>query len=105
MGVAIFWSLVALGMAVSLVILVGKSVYDAMASEPDELREPGEPDANCPVAPGDRGIVSTPLRPTGRVEFGNRTVEVKSTGAFIETGRPVRVVQCTRAYILVKASR
>ena len=60
---------------------------------------PAEPS----VALGLAGIARTALRPSGRAEFGGRTLDVVSDGGFIETGVAVRVVALEGARIVVAA--
>jgi membrane-bound serine protease (ClpP class) len=51
---------------------------------------------------GDAGIVVTGLRPTGRADIAGHTVDVTSHGSWIETGRPVRVVEIHGNIIVVE---
>lgn len=44
-----------------------------------------------PVRIGDEGIATTPLRPSGTAEFGDRLVDVVSELGFVEAGTRVRV--------------
>ncbi len=55
-----------------------------------------------PLAPGDLGIAETDLRPAGRAGFAGRLVDVRSIGAYIERGTPVRVVSVGRFDIEVE---
>lgn len=45
------------------------------------------------IRPGDEGVVTTGLRPSGRAEIAGRIVDVASLGAWIEPGQRVRVVE------------
>ena len=54
------------------------------------------------LAPGDEGLAATDLRPSGRAEIDGRMVDVKSVGAFIDKGTPIRVVSVGRFVIEVE---
>jgi membrane-bound ClpP family serine protease len=43
---------------------------------------------------GDLGVVLTPLRPAGRVQFGERIYDVVAEMGFVDVGQSVRVVKC-----------
>lgn len=47
------------------------------------------------VSVGQTGVTTTPLRPSGAAEFGDRIVDVVSEFGFIDSGRSVRVVSVT----------
>ena len=55
------------------------------------------------VKPGDTGRALTRLALVGNAEIGGKTVEVKSSGAFINPGTPIRVVRVSEANITVEA--
>ncbi len=63
--------------------------------EGDELIRAMEPPDDAPVREGDIGTTVTSLRPVGRAAFGERLVDVVSESGYIESGRPVRVVEVT----------
>ncbi len=54
------------------------------------------------LGPGDLGVAETDLRPAGRADFEGRRVDVKSVGAYIERGSPVRVTSVGRFVIEVE---
>jgi membrane-bound serine protease (ClpP class) len=54
------------------------------------------------VQVGDVGVADSPLRPAGRVRFGETYVDVVTEGSFIEEGVPVRVLQIRGNRILVR---
>lgn len=54
------------------------------------------------VKPGETGRALTRLALIGNAEIGGRTVEVKSTGEFIDEGTPVVVCAVREALVLVK---
>lgn len=54
------------------------------------------------VKPGETGRALTRLALIGNAEIGGRTVEVKSTGEFIDEGTPVVVCAVKEALILVR---
>jgi membrane-bound serine protease (ClpP class) len=60
----------------------------------------------APVAPqvslGEQGIADSPLRPAGKVRFGENFVDVVSDGMFIDRGRAVRVVEVSGNRIVVR---
>lgn len=55
------------------------------------------------VRVGDVGTALTRLALVGNAEIGGKTVEVKSSGAFINAGTPIRVVRVNEANITVEA--
>jgi len=57
------------------------TLADARSTVPDTLR----------LSPGLVGTAKTPLRPTGKAMFGDKTLEVSSRGEFIEPGAAVEV--------------
>ena len=52
---------------------------------------------------GEEGVAETDLRPAGKARFGNRSIDVKSVGNFIDRGTPVRVVRKDSFVIEVEA--
>ena len=52
--------------------------------------------------PGEIGTAITPLRTAGRVRIGDHVVDARSTGAFIETGAEVKVVESDRFGVVVE---
>lgn len=58
--------------------------------------------AQLSVRPGDRGRALTRLALIGNAEIAGKTVEVKSSGEFIEEGTPVVVKSVREALILVE---
>lgn len=55
-----------------------------------------------PIAIGTIGRTATPLRTAGRVEIGDRIVDGRSTGAFIDADVPVKVVESDRFGVVVE---
>lgn len=55
------------------------------------------------VRVGDEGRALTRLALVGNAEIGGKLVEVKSSGAFINPGTPVRVIAVSEANITVEA--
>ncbi len=53
------------------------------------------------VSVGDWGRADSPLRPSGRVRFAGRSVDVISDGSFIEAGQNVRVVSIQGSIVKV----
>lgn len=58
--------------------------------------------AQLSVRPGDRGVATTRLALIGNAAIDGKSVEVKSTGAFVDPGTPVIVVSVSEAQILVE---
>jgi membrane-bound ClpP family serine protease len=42
---------------------------------------------------GDIGTTRSALRPMGTAEFGNKNYEVRTSGSFLDSGTPVKIVQ------------
>lgn len=61
---------------------------------------PAAPEA--PVAIGDVGVATTPLRPAGAAEFGDKLVDVVCEYGFAERGARVRVTHVTRFRVAVE---
>ena len=53
----------------------------------------GEGDSRFRVEIDDVGIADSPLRPAGRVQFGDEYVDVVTEGAFVPEGTRVRVLK------------
>lgn len=51
---------------------------------------------------GDYGISDSPLRPAGKVRFGEEFVDVITDGSFVEPGRQVRVIRTSGNRIVVR---
>ena len=51
---------------------------------------------------GDEGIARSALRPIGKGEFDNVEIEVRSLGAFVEAGTPVKVIKIDNRKIFVE---
>ncbi|MGL5096511.1 MAG: NfeD family protein, partial [Planctomycetia bacterium] len=71
----------------------------ADATEDDDA--PVHPDAELV---GVVGAAVSPLRPAGRVKIGERTVDVVTTGEFIDVGTPVEIVLATATRIVVRTA-
>ena len=59
-------------------------------------------EAQLSVHVGDEGTAITRLALVGNARFGERVVEVKSAGAFIDPATPIRVVSVSEALITVE---
>lgn len=55
-----------------------------------------------PVAVGDIGIAESPLRPAGRVAFGDIYMDVITDGTFVEPGTEVRVIDVSANRVRVR---
>jgi membrane-bound ClpP family serine protease len=51
---------------------------------------------------GEEGIALSALRPIGKAEIGRRTFEVKTLGAYVETGTRIRIIQINSNQIIVE---
>lgn len=54
------------------------------------------------IHPGDTGITTGRLAPTGKVRINDVTVEAQSTGSFIDHNRQVRVIKVYPGKIIVE---
>jgi membrane-bound ClpP family serine protease len=54
------------------------------------------------LKPGDEGIALSALRPSGKAEFKDRIVEVRTDGRYAEAQSKVRIVQIDSNQILVE---
>ena len=59
--------------------------------------------AQLEVKVGDKGVALTRLALVGNAEINGKSVEVKSAGAFINAGTPIRVKSVSEALITVVA--
>ncbi len=53
---------------------------------------------------GLEGVAQTTLRPAGRVRIGNKVYDVVSSGDYISSGEPIRVVEVNGNHIVVTAA-
>ncbi|MEY3458184.1 MAG: hypothetical protein RL215_1341, partial [Planctomycetota bacterium] len=60
-------------------------------------------DPNAPVQVGDAGICVSILRPAGKVQFGERYVNVVSEGGWIDAGAAVEVVEVAGNRVVVRS--
>lgn len=51
---------------------------------------------------GEEGITVSTLRPVGKAEFQTQTIEVKTSGQYVEQGQRIRIVQIDNNQILVE---
>lgn len=51
---------------------------------------------------GDEGVTLSALRPIGKAEIGKRTFEVKTQGAYVESGQRIRIIQINSNQIFVE---
>lgn len=63
---------------------------------------PQAPRATLGVSKGDRGVASTDLRRSGRIELNGAFLDAQSISAFIDKGTPVRVVAVEGSTVLVE---
>lgn len=54
------------------------------------------------IAAGQEGIALSALRPVGKAELASRTFEVRTLGAYVESGTRIRVTQVSSNQIIVE---
>ena len=73
---------------------------------PDETIDPAlgatRPTPEAPVSVGDTGRAITPLRPSGRAEFGEHVIDVVADMGYIDQDAPVRVVSADEFKVVVE---
>ncbi len=74
---------------------------DAEAADGKGSPRPGGA-ARFPVQTGDWGVAESPLRPAGRVRFGDEFVDVVTDGPFVDRGRQVRVIEISGNRVVVR---
>lgn len=101
------WAAAAVGiaivvLAVLLYFVAHSKTVDKMALH-TSINSTNATEEQLSVKPGDTGKALTRLALVGNAEINGATVEVKSSGAFINPGTPVRVVRVNEANITVEA--
>jgi membrane-bound serine protease (ClpP class) len=97
----------AIPLARALMLDLPQAATTPASAVPSESIEKS-PSVSPPVSParevrvGDQGIADSLLRPAGKVQFGDRFVDVVSDGTFIDRGRPVRVVEISGNRVVVR---
>ena len=105
-GLGAVYGLLALGAgiaaaAVLLWLFPRTSVGRAMVLQTTQRGARGA-DARLLELVGREGRALTPLRPSGSVEIGDRTIDVVTDGVYVVPGAPVRVVKVEGARVLVE---
>ena len=59
------------------------------------------PPTELPVRVGDRGMATSPLRPSGKAEFGEEVIDVVADFGMIGEGTQVEVISADRFRIVV----
>jgi membrane-bound serine protease (ClpP class) len=77
--------------------------YDLAAAHVGDLGEAHMPGLSAMV--GQVGVAATPLRPAGRAEFGDRTLDVVTEGDFVEKGARVQIREMHGSRIVVTLYR
>jgi len=54
------------------------------------------------IAVGEEGVALSALRPIGKAEIGKRTFEVKTLGAYVDSGKRIRIIQIVSNQIIVE---
>lgn len=101
------WAASAVGVAVAvlallLYIVARSKTVDRMALH-TSINSTNATREQLSVRPGDTGKALTRLALVGNAEINGTVVEVKSAGAFIDSGTAVRVVRVNEANITVEA--
>ena len=70
----------------------------------DETGKPRTPTSTegPQIQVGDWGLAESPLRPAGKVAFGEEDVDVVTDGSFVDKGKQVRVLQVSGNRIVVR---
>lgn len=76
---------------------------DRLALKKDIDSSVRQPEADT-IRPGDTGVALTRLAQIGNARFGDRIVEVKSAGDFIDAHSPIVVERITNGVIIVTKS-
>jgi membrane-bound serine protease (ClpP class) len=70
----------------------------------DAVTVPGPAtDAYTQLKPGQRGVATSPLRPAGTAQFGERWIDVVSDGGFIERNSTVEIIRVEGMRAVVKS--
>lgn len=95
----------AAGTALLVRLLVRNRAWQRMVLSSRTSREEGYDSAPQGLAElvGQVGRASTPLRPSGRVLLGERSIDVVSEGNFIEAGCAVEVIKVRGNRVVVQA--
>ena len=54
------------------------------------------------ISVGEEGVALSALRPIGKAEIGKHIFEVKTLGAYVETGKRIRIIQINSNQIIVE---
>ncbi len=108
--VTVLTSFVSAGLAVYFISrnLSSIPVFNKMVLKPgvESDEEAGDFDVFVPApsgpAVGDVGTAITPLRPSGKGQFGDRVVDVSSALGYVDAGTPVRVVTADAFQVVVE---
>ena len=84
-------------------LLVRNRVWQrlVLASETDRASGFDSAPAGLAGLVSESGVATTPLRPSGRAQFGDRVVDVVTQGDFIETGVRVEVLSVSGNRVVV----
>ena len=87
--------------------LLGKLVLpapdaDAAPVEESALAGTATAEGRYQLQVGEIGVADSPLRPAGRVRFGDQYVDVVTEGSFVDQGTHVRILQIRGNHILVR---
>ncbi len=100
-GLFLTWYLGTLPILGSLVLSAPVDT-DAEAPAASPPAAAGQADHDNGPHVGDVGIADSPLRPAGRVRFGERYVDVVTEGSFIDEGSYVKILKIRGNHILVR---
>jgi len=94
--------LVSIAAVLTLLWLLGNSKLLDRHSLHTNISSTNATAAQLSVNVGERGTALTRLALIGNAQIGGRVVEVQSSGAFIDEGSPIEVVEVRDALILVR---
>ena len=82
-----------------LVLKAPTAAHPGAASHPAQTLPPVR---RFEAAVGDQGVAQCPLRPAGKASFGAELLDVVTDGSYVESGRPVRIIQISGNRIVVR---
>lgn len=96
--------LAVVGTVVLIWLLVRNRAWQRLVLETETDRASGYDSAPAGLADlvSESGVAMTPLRPSGRVQFGDQFVDVVTEGDFIETGARVEVLSVNGNRVVVQ---
>ena len=100
----VFWGIVGGTALLSAVIFIW--VFRAKPWQQFALKTANQSKVNEGITDGlkegDEGITVSVLRPVGKAEIGDKTVEVSTLGNYVQSGTPIRIIKISSNHILVE---